>query len=64
MTTDQPGPPDPGPRRPRWRLGEIFGDVLGESNPDDADPPTPADRRDDDLRDDEISRDVPPHHGG
>jgi hypothetical protein len=43
----------------RRRLAEVFGDVLPESTGDDVEDEEPSAAHDDDLL-----RDVPPHHGG
>ena len=46
-------------RRRARRRAEVFGDVLPESTGDDRDPGPPAG----DGRDEELERNVPPHHG-
>ncbi len=47
------------PPQRRARLDRVFGDVLPETTSDDRDEDTgPAQAREDELR-----RDVPPHHG-
>jgi len=69
---------DPAPRRSRRMLDDVFGDVLPDTTSDEtgADPGTgdairaghssvdlAESSRDDLRRDDELRRDVPPHHG-
>jgi hypothetical protein len=60
--TDQPERVDPpstvGDDRGR-RRAEVFGDVLPDQTRDDRDLDEPPS----DARDDELRRDVPPHHG-
>ena len=51
--------PDETPAQRRLRLDRVFGDVLPERTGDERD-----DGRVASGRDDELSRDVPPHHGG
>jgi hypothetical protein len=60
--SDQPDPGSPLSARDdgsRRRRAEVFGDVLPDQARDDRDPEGPAS----DARDDELRRDVPPHHG-
>lgn len=45
------------------RLAGVFGDVLSDSTRDDVDHETPGERARSGSRDDEMLRDVPPHHG-
>ena len=47
------------PAQRRLRLDRVFGDVLPETTGDERDDTRVAPGRDDELR-----RDVPPHHGG
>lgn len=47
----------------RRRMAEVFGDVLPDSTRDDVDDETPAERGRTRSRDEEMLRDVPPHHG-
>jgi hypothetical protein len=47
-------------RRRARRRAAVFGDVLPESTRDDRDPQAPSEAAD---RDDELTRNVPPHHG-
>ena len=57
MTAGDPGAGDLDEAR-RQRRAEIFGEVLPESTSDDREPAEDARGRDDELR-----RNVPPHHG-
>lgn len=55
--TDQDGPPPPRVDRGRVaRLQQVFGDVLPEREPDEANVSDPS-------GDAALLRDVPPHHG-
>jgi hypothetical protein len=49
-----PGAP-PTPRQQRARLAEVFGEVLPELGPQE--------RTDPEVGDEQLRRDVPPHHG-
>ena len=44
----------------RRRLAAVFGDVLPETTQDERDPEAPADE---DVQDQWLRRQVPPHHG-
>jgi hypothetical protein len=68
MPTPEPGPPSDQPdhETPAVRVAErarrraaVFGDVLPDQTRDERDPAgAPTESRDDDIR-----REVPPHHG-
>jgi hypothetical protein len=66
---DDPDDDDAGRRRAarrRRRLDEVFGEVVPEATRDESAGPAsgPTRRRGStDERDDELRRDVPPHHG-
>jgi hypothetical protein len=48
--------------RSKSRLDEVFGDVLPATTRDDLDDAEPTRRTADATRDEELRRDVPPHH--
>ena len=70
MSPGTDAPDDPGreaaERERRRRAAVLLGDLLPESTSDDV--PDAADRQRGEsphqARDDELMRDVPPHHGG
>jgi hypothetical protein len=68
VTKDSPAasPPDADGRarrqRSKSRLDEVFGDVLPATTRDDLDDAEPTHRTAGATRDEELRRDVPPHH--
>ncbi len=58
---DRPGP-DGAERKRRRRAERMLGDLLPDTTGDETD--EGWSETDGDSRDDELHRDVPPHHGG
>lgn len=59
---DRPGPPEPAAARRRRDLDAVFGEVLPDATADERSLDAPAGPGPD-PREEELLRDVPPHHG-